>query len=161
MPKPRNDSPREGDKAPSFEIPDETGATRKSSEFRGKKLVLYFYPKDDTSGCTREATDFSARREDFRKAGAVVVGVSRDSVEKHRKFKEKYDLGVTLLSDEDGTLCASFGVWVEKSMYGRKYMGIERSTFLIDGEGVVRDAWRKVTVPGHIDAVLAAVENLD
>ena len=122
--------------------------------------MLYFYPKDDTPGCTKEAIAFTANAAKFDKAGAVIVGVSKDSVAKHEKFKKKHDLSVTLGADEDGEVCEAYGVWVEKSMYGRKYMGIERSTFVIDGKGVIREAWRKVKVPGHAEDVLKAVEAL-
>ena len=120
----------------------------------GAPLVLYFYPKDDTSGCTREAQDYTALAGDFASAGAIVVGVSRDEMKKHDKFIAKYDLKVPLASDSDGAVSNAFGTWVEKSMYGRKYMGMERSTFLIDGGGRVVKAWRKVKVPGHAEAVL-------
>jgi peroxiredoxin Q/BCP len=119
--------------------------------------VLYFYPKDDTSGCTREAQDFTALASDFEKAGALVVGVSRDPMKKHEKFIGKYDLKVPLASDEDGRISDAFGTWVQKSMYGRKYMGMERSTFLIAPDGKVVRSWRKVKVPGHAQEVLAAV----
>ena len=123
----------------------------------GAPLVLYFYPKDDTSGCTREAQDFTALAGDFASAGAIVVGVSRDEMKKHDKFIAKYELKVPLASDADGAISDAFGTWVEKSMYGRKYMGMERSTFLIDAGGRVVKAWRKVKVPGHAEAVLQAV----
>jgi len=123
----------------------------------GSLLVLYFYPKDDTSGCTREAQDFTALANEFRDAGVQIVGVSRDPMKKHDKFIAKYDLAVPLASDEDGQASEAFGTWIEKSMYGRKYMGMERSTFLISGDGRVLKEWRKVKVPGHADAVLAAV----
>ena len=125
----------------------------------GGNLVLYFYPKDDTSGCTREAQDFTALAMDFAAAGARVVGASRDPMKKHDKFIAKYDLAVALASDEDGRLGEAFGTWVEKSMYGRKYMGMERATFFIGGNGRVLKAWRKVKVPGHAEAVLAAVRS--
>jgi peroxiredoxin Q/BCP len=123
----------------------------------GSLLVLYFYPKDDTSGCTREAQDFTALANEFRDAGVQIVGVSRDPMKKHDKFIAKYDLAVPLASDEDGQVSEAFGTWIEKSMYGRKYMGMERSTFLISGDGRVLREWRKVKVPGHAEAVLAAV----
>jgi len=126
----------------------------------GAPLILYFYPKDDTSGCTREAQDFTALAQDFAAAGALVVGVSRDPMAKHEKFITKYDLAVLLASDEDGTVSEAFGTWVQKSMYGRKYMGMERSTFLIDRAGRVARAWRKVKVPGHAEAALAAIRSL-
>ena len=125
----------------------------------GGNLVLYFYPKDDTSGCTREAQDFSALASQFAAAGARVVGVSRDPMNKHDKIIAKYELAVSLASDEDGRVSDAFGTWVEKSMYGRKYMGMERATFLIGGDGRVRKAWRKVKVSGHAEAVLAAVRS--
>ena len=123
----------------------------------GAPLVLYFYPKDDTSGCTKEAQDYTALAGDFASAGAIVVGVSRDDMKKHDKFIAKYELKVPLASDADGAISDAFGTWVEKSMYGRKYMGMERSTFLIDAGGRVVKAWRKVKVPGHAEAVLQAV----
>jgi peroxiredoxin Q/BCP len=126
----------------------------------GAPLVLYFYPKDDTSGCTREAQDFTARADDFAAAGVQVVGVSRDEMKKHDKFIAKYDLKVPLASDADGTISDAFGTWVQKSMYGRKYMGMERSTFLIDAGGRVVKEWRMIKVPGHADEVLAAARAL-
>jgi peroxiredoxin Q/BCP len=126
----------------------------------GAPLVLYFYPKDDTSGCTAEARDFTALADDFAAAGAIVVGVSRDEMKKHDKFIAKYELRVPLASDQDGAISDAFGTWVEKSMYGRKYMGIERSTFLIGADGTVLREWRKIKVPGHAEAVLGAVRGL-
>ena len=126
----------------------------------GAPLVLYFYPKDDTSGCTREAQDFTALAGDFAAAGAMVVGVSRDEMKKHDKFIAKYELKVPLASDADGAISDAFGTWVQKSMYGRKYMGMERSTFLIDADGTVVKAWRKIKVPGHAEDTLAAVRAL-
>ncbi len=149
-----------GDKAPDFTAPTDGGGKVTLSKLRGRKVVLYFYPKDDTSGCTAEACGF---RDDFPKFGkldATVIGVSRDSVASHDKFKKKHELPFILASDEKGEVCERYGVWVEKSMYGRKYMGIERATFLVDGKGVVRGVWRKVKVPGHVEAVLAAVKAL-
>ncbi len=148
-----------GDKAPAFKLPTEDGEVS-LSDFKGRKLVLYFYPKDDTSGCTKEAIGFSERLEDFRAAGAEVLGVSKDTPQKHAKFREKHELTVPLASDEEGAMIESYGSWVEKSMYGRTYMGIDRSTFVIDEEGVVREVWRKVRVPGHVEKVLAAVKAL-
>jgi thioredoxin-dependent peroxiredoxin len=139
-----------------FTTPDGTPA--KASDYRGKTLILYFYPKDDTSGCTKEAQEFSALSADFAKAGAIVVGISKDSEKSHAKFIAKYDLKVALGSDESGDVCEAFGVWVEKSMYGKKYMGIERSTFLIDPQGKVTQVWRKVKVPGHAAEVLPAAQ---
>ena len=129
-------------------------------DFAGKALVLYFYPKDDTSGCTAEAKDFAALLADFAKAGALVAGVSPDPVKKHDKFRDKYELNFPLLSDESKSMLEAYGVWVEKSMYGRKYMGVERTTFLIDGKGRIAKIWRKVKVPGHAQEVLAAVKAL-
>ena len=149
--------PGEGDKAPEFELETADGPVR-LADFAGKTLVLYFYPKDDTSGCTREAQDFTALADQFAKAGAAVVGVSKDSVAKHQKFAAKYGLGVALASDPEGAVIERYGSWVEKSLYGRKYMGIDRSTFLIQ-DGVVKRVWRKVKVPGHAAEVLAAVKS--
>ncbi len=150
----------EGAKAPAFDLPADGGRRVNLKDFAAKKVVLYFYPKDDTAGCTKEAIDFSAAEKHFAKAGAVVVGVSKDSALKHDRFKAKHKLKVVLGSDEDGTTVEAYGVWGEKTLYGRKYMGIERATFLIDGKGVIRGVWRKVKVPGHVDAVLAAVRAL-
>jgi peroxiredoxin Q/BCP len=149
-----------GDKAPSFTAAFDNAQDIGPDSFKGKKVVLYFYPKDDTPGCTIEAREFRDAIGDFKKAGAVVIGVSRDSVESHDQFKEKYCLPFPLASDEDGSVCAAYGVWVKKSMYGKEYMGIERSTFLIDGQGVIRQIWRKVSVTGHVREVLQAVKNL-
>ena len=148
-----------GAKAPDFEMAGEGGAIR-LSDFAGRALVLYFYPKDDTSGCTKEAQAFSALAADFAASGAAVLGVSKDSVASHAKFIAKYGRAVPLASDPDGATLEAYGAWVEKSMYGRKYMGIERSTFLIDGAGVIRRVWRKVKVPGHAEEVLKAVQAL-
>ena len=149
----------EGDKAPAISIGASDGATVNLSA-PGQPLVLYFYPKDDTSGCTREAQDFTELAGDFAKAGVKVVGVSRDPMKKHEKFIAKYDLAVPLASDEDGRISDACGTWVEKSMYGRKYMGMERSTFLIGRDGRVAKAWRKVKVPGHAADVLKAAKAL-
>lgn len=148
----------EGDRAPALDIETSDGQ-KISLASPGKPLVLYFYPKDDTSGCTREAQDFTALAGDFKTAGATVVGVSRDPMKKHEKFIGKYDLKVPLASDEDGRISDAFGTWVEKSMYGRKYMGMERSTFLIGADGKVQKAWRKVKVPGHAQEALDAVRS--
>ena len=145
-----------GDRAPDLDVTTSEGRTLNLAR-PGKPLVLYFYPKDDTSGCTREAQDFTSLAADFEKAGATVVGVSRDAMKKHAKFIDKYDLKVPLVSDEDGRISDAFGTWVQKSMYGRKYMGMERSTFLIGADGKVLKEWRKVKVPGHAEDVLAAV----
>lgn len=149
-----------GDKAPDFSLPTDQGDTVSLSALKGRKVVLYFYPKDDTPGCTKEAIAFTGLGADFAKAGAAVIGVSKDSITRHAKFREKYDLGITLASDEDGKTIEDYGAWVEKNMYGRKYMGIERSTFLIDEKGTLRQIWRKVKVPGHAEAVLEAVQKL-
>jgi peroxiredoxin Q/BCP len=146
----------EGDKVPDLKTKLSDG-TDLSLSAPGQPLVLYFYPKDDTSGCTKEAQDFTEMAGDFAKAGAKVVGLSRDSMKKHDKFIAKYDLAVPLASDEDGAVSSAFGTWVEKSMYGRKYMGMERATYLIGADGRVLKAWRKVKVPGHAAEVLKAV----
>jgi peroxiredoxin Q/BCP len=145
-----------GDAAPDFTLPSDGGGSVTLSKLRGRKVILYFYPKDDTSGCTKEACGFRDALPDFSKATATVIGVSRDSVASHDKFKKKYELPFTLAADEDGKVCEAYGVWVEKSMYGRKYMGIERTTFLIDEKGVIRGLWPKVKVTGHVEEVLAA-----
>jgi len=149
----------EGDKVPALKTRLSDG-TELDLSSPGGPLVLYFYPKDDTSGCTREAQDFTALAADFARAGARVVGLSRDPMKKHDKFIAKYELKVPLASDEDGAVSDAFGTWVEKSMYGRKYMGMERSTFLIGADGRVRKAWRKVKVPGHAGEVLKAASAL-
>lgn len=149
-----------GQPAPDVVLPRDGGGTVDLRDYRGKAVVLYFYPKDDTSGCTREANEFSARAADFAAAGAIVIGVSKDSVASHDKFRAKHGLDLVLLSDADSDVAERFGVWGEKSMYGRKYMGIDRSTFLIDATGRVAQVWRKVKVPGHVDAVLDAVRAL-
>lgn len=145
----------EGDKAPSITATASDGSSINLAA-PGKPLVLYFYPKDDTSGCTKEAQDFTALAADYAKAGVKVVGVSRDPMKKHEKFIAKYDLSVPLVSDEDGRISEAFGTWVEKSMYGRKYMGMERATYLIGADGKVLKAWRKVKVPKHAEEVLKA-----
>ena len=149
-----------GDKAPAVTLPVSGGGELSLSALKGKPVVVYFYPKDNTTGCTKEAQDFQAAIPKFKKAGAEVIGVSKDTVASHDKFAAKYDLSFPLMSDTEGKACAAFGTWVEKTLYGRKYMGIERATFLIDGKGVVRNVWRKVKVPGHVDEVLAAVKAL-
>jgi peroxiredoxin Q/BCP len=149
-----------GDQAPAFDLPTDGGGRARLVDFKGKAVVLYLYPKDDTSGCTSEAQAFTTLAEDFKKAGAVVIGLSKDSVKSHDKFKAKYGLELILASDESGAAVEALGSWVEKSMYGRKYMGIDRSTFLIDGDGVVSQVWRKVKVPGHADQVLKAARAL-
>jgi peroxiredoxin Q/BCP len=149
-----------GDPIPEFTLPTDGGRTLSLADLKGEKSILYFYPKDNTSGCTKEAQAFRDSLGDFAAAGARIVGISKDSVASHDKFKEKQNLNFTLVSDVDGTLCEAFGVWVEKSMYGKKYMGIERATFLADADGVVRRVWRKVKVPGHAAEVLEAVKAL-
>ncbi|HEY0269839.1 MAG TPA: peroxiredoxin [Sphingomonas sp.] len=149
-----------GDMAPDVTMETPDGGALAVAALRGKPLVLYFYPKDDTSGCTREAREFSAHKAAFDKAGVAVIGVSKNTPAEHNKFAAKHGLTVSLATDADGSACDAFGVWGEKSLYGRKYMGIERATFLIDREGRIAQAWRKVKVPGHADAVLAAAEAL-
>jgi peroxiredoxin Q/BCP len=150
---------KEGDLAPAFDLETDRGRVSLSG-LKGQAVVLYFYPKDDTTACTAEGIAFSQAAADFAAAGAVVVGVSKDTVKKHGKFRAKYDLTVELGADPEGEVVEAYGVWVEKSMYGRSYMGIERATFLIDGEGVIRRVWRKVRVAGHVDEVLAAARGL-
>jgi peroxiredoxin Q/BCP len=147
-----------GDKAPEITLPRDGGTTTSLSDFAGQKVVLYFYPKDDTPGCTTEAIGFTEMANEFAAAGAVVFGVSKDPVKKHDKFITKYELKIALLSDEHGDVCERYGTWREKSMYGKTYMGIERATFLISADGTISHIWRKVKVPGHVDAVLAAVK---
>lgn len=149
-----------GEKAPDFSLPRNGGGTVSLSDFAGKPVVLYFYPKDDTSGCTTEAVDFSGLTEDFAKLGATVIGVSPDSVKSHDKFAAKHNLSVVLAADEEHKALEAYGVWKEKSMYGKTYMGVERSTFLIDKSGKVAEVWRKVKVPGHAEAVLKAAQAL-
>ena len=150
-----------GKKAPNFSLATDGGGTVKLSELAGKPVILYFYPKDNTSGCTKEACDFRDAMAELRKAKATVIGVSKDSVKSHDGFKAKQKLNFPLGADADGKVCEAYGAWTEKSLYGRKYMGIERSTFLIDGKGIVRQIWRKVKVPGHVEQVHAAVKALD
>ena len=149
-----------GDKAPAFTLPTDGGGTVSLSKLKGKTVILYFYPKDDTPGCTKEACGFRDNFPKFKKSDAVVIGVSKDSVKRHDNFKAKYKLPFTLAADEDGKVCEAYGVWVEKALYGRKYMGIERATFLIDAKGVVRQVWHKVKVAGHAEEVLAAAKAL-
>jgi len=146
----------EGDKAPDFTMPTDGGGTVSLADLKGRPVVLYFYPKDDTPGCTKEACAFRDAMPDFSRVNAEIIGVSKDTAAKHDKFKAKYDLTFTLASDEDGSVCEAYGVWVEKNMYGRKYMGIERATFLIGSDGAIRKIWRKVKVAGHAEAVLEA-----
>jgi peroxiredoxin Q/BCP len=149
-----------GDKAPDFTLPTDGGEKLTLKKLKGQPVVVYFYPKDDTPGCTMEAQAFAAAHKKFEKAGAAIVGISKDSVKRHDNFKKKYELPFTLVSDEEGKACDSFGVWVQKKLYGREYMGIERATFLIDAEGKVARVWHKVKVKGHADEVLAAVKEL-
>jgi peroxiredoxin Q/BCP len=151
---------KEGDPVPDVKMEGAEGKTISPADFAGHKLVLYFYPKDDTSGCTAEAQAFTALAGDFEKAGTWLLGVSKDSPKSHAKFTDKYGLKVPLASDGDGSVCEAFGTWIEKSMYGRKYMGIDRATFLVDRDGVVKRVWRKVKVTGHADEVLAAARAL-
>jgi peroxiredoxin Q/BCP len=152
--------PKIGSKIKDFSLPSSGGGTWSSKDAAGRKLVIYFYPKDMTSGCTRESQDFRDLYSAFRKAGVDIVGVSRDSVKSHDKFTEKEKLPFPLLSDEDERLCKQFDVIHEKSLYGRKYLGVERSTFLLDGTGILRREWRKVKVPGHAEEVLEAAKSL-
>ncbi|MBV9930280.1 MAG: peroxiredoxin [Alphaproteobacteria bacterium] len=151
---------KEGDPVPDVKMAGADGKPVSPADFAGQKLVLYFYPKDDTSGCTAEAQQFTALAEEFQNAGTWVVGVSKDSVASHAKFIDKYGLKVALAADPEGAACEAFGTWTEKSMYGRKYMGIERATFLVDRDGVVKRVWRKVKVPGHAEEVLGAARAL-
>lgn len=149
-----------GQAAPQFELPRDGGGILTLSEFAGKPVVLYFYPKDDTPACTQEAIDFSRLKPEFEKAGAVVVGMSPDSTKKHDKFKAKHQIGIDLVADEQLNTLSAYGVWTEKSMYGRKYMGVERTTFLIGKDGKIARIWNKVKVAGHAEEVLAAVRAL-
>jgi peroxiredoxin Q/BCP len=150
----------EGDTAPDFTMPTDGGGSISLSDLKGRPVVLYFYPKDDTPGCTKEACGFRDQLPDFSAVDAEVIGVSKDTVAKHDKFKSKHELNFPLASDEDGSVCEAYGTWVEKSMYGKKYMGIDRATFLIDRDGKIAKIWRKVKVPGHVDDVLKAAKDL-
>ena len=150
----------EGLTVPAFTLPTDTDGDISNTNLLGQKFVLYFYPKDDTPGCTKEAIGFSELMGEFDALGVKIIGVSKDTIVKHEKFRTKHELSVILASDEDGVACEAFGVWVEKNMYGRKYMGIERATFLVDASGSVRNIWRKVRVKGHVDAVLDAAKAL-
>lgn len=152
--------PAIGDKAPAISLPRDGGDTISLSDFAGKNVVVYFYPRDDTSGCTKEALGFTENVDAFANLNTVILGISKDSVAKHEKFIAKHDLKIALLSDENGDVCERYGVWKEKSMYGKTYMGIERATFLIDADGKIAQVWPKVKVPGHVDAVLDAVRAL-
>ncbi|SPJ29441.1 peroxiredoxin [Falsiruegeria mediterranea] len=152
--------PEVSDTAPDFTLPRDGGGTVSLSDLRGDLVVLFFYPRDDTPGCTKESIGFSEQLQAFADAGAQVFGISKDSVAKHDKFVAKHELTTPLLSDEHGTMCEDYGVWKEKSMYGKKFLGIERSTFVVDREGKIAHVWRKVKVPGHVDEVLEAVQAL-
>jgi thioredoxin-dependent peroxiredoxin len=149
-----------GQPAPDFDLPTDGGGRVGLTDFKGKPLVLYFYPKDDTPGCTKEAQGFAEAYPEFRAAGVELLGISKDSAKSHDQFKAKYQLPFTLASDAEGDVIAAYGSWVEKSMYGKKYMGIDRSTFLIDGDGILRRVWRKVSVSGHVAEVLDAARAL-
>ena len=150
----------QGDAAPDFTAPTDSAGTATLSAMKGGAVIVYFYPKDNTPGCTTEAIAFRDLKKDFAEAGARVIGVSKDTVKKHDNFIAKHDLNFTLVSDQSGEICDAFGVWVEKNLYGRKYMGIERSTFLIDKLGVIQDVWRKVRVKDHVEKVLDATKAL-
>ena len=151
----------DGTMAPNFELPDKAGRSVRLSRLKGRSVIVYFYPKDDTSGCTAEAMGFSCLIDAFRKAGAEVIGISPDSPASHSTFSAKYDLSVRLLADETKTAAQAYGVGVKKSLFGREYLGVERSTFLVDAAGRIAKSWRKVKVPGHAEEVLAAVEALN
>ncbi len=150
----------EGDTAPDFTLHRDGGGSISLSDFRGKPVVLYFYPKDDTSGCTMQAIGFSESAGDFKAAGAEIIGISPDSVKSHDKFRDKHELSIILGSDEEKSAINGYGVWAEKKMYGKAYMGVDRSTFLIDADGKLARIWRSVKVPGHVEEVLAAVKAL-
>lgn len=150
----------EGEMAPDFKVTLDDGTTLQLKALRGQPVVVYFYPKDDTSGCTREAIDFTQAQDKFKTLSTTIIGISPDSVEKHQKFKTKHRLGIALGADESRSVIEKYGVWVQKSMYGRSYMGVERSTFLIDAKGRIAKIWRKVQVPDHAAEVLKAVEDL-
>ena len=150
-----------GDKAPGFSLATDSGGKVSLSSLKGQPFVLYFYPKDDTTGCTNEALAFSENLKKFERLGVNVVGISKDSVASHDRFKTKYKLKLTLASDPEVEAAQAYGVWGEKTLYGRKYMGVERATFLVDAKGRIREIWRKVRVPGHVEAVLAAAKSLE
>ncbi|MEP3525764.1 MAG: thioredoxin-dependent thiol peroxidase [Hyphomicrobiales bacterium] len=160
MTKADNFNINEGDNAPDFTLPGDSGQTVTLSALKGQKIVLFFYPKDNTPGCTKEAIGFSENLDAFKATGTKIIGMSPDSATKHDKFKAKHDLTVTLAADEEKTTLEAYGVWVEKSMYGKKYMGVERSTFLINENGKIAKIWRKVKVSGHVDAVLETLKAL-
>lgn len=149
-----------GDRSPSFRLATDAGEQLSTASLKGKPFVLYFYPKDDTSGCTKEAIAFSEAKRKFDTRGVIVIGVSKDSIASHQKFRLKHKLKITLASDPEIETAKAYGVWVEKSLYGRRYMGMDRATFLVDGKGIIRQIWRKVKVPGHVEAVLAAASTL-
>lgn len=149
-----------GQKAPDFNLPDETGNHVTLGDFSNKNIILFFYPKDNTPGCTKEAIGFSALKDQFAALDTIILGASKDSVKKHQNFIKKHDLTVKLIVDEDDTLCDEYGVWVQKKLYGREYMGIERATFLIGKDGLIKQIWRKVKVNGHVEAVLETVKQL-
>ena len=156
----KGDGLGQGDRAPAFRIATDGGETVSSAGLKGSPYVVYFYPKDDTSGCTKEAIAFSAALPKFRKLGLDVLGVSRDSVESHAKFRKKHKLKLALGSDPETKMAKDWGVWIKKSLYGREYMGVERATFLVNAKGVIAQAWHKVKVPGHVEAVLEAAKSL-
>jgi peroxiredoxin Q/BCP len=149
-----------GDRAPAFRLETDDGGEVSSARLKGKPFVLYFYPKDDTSGCTKEAIAFSEEKKKFESLGATIIGVSKDNISSHRKFREKHRLGIVLASDPELKAAEAFGTWVEKSMYGRRYMGMDRATFLVDEKNVIRAVWRKVKVPGHAEVVLEALRGI-
>jgi thioredoxin-dependent peroxiredoxin len=149
-----------GDRAPAFKLMTDDRGEISTTSLKGEPFVLYFYPKDDTSGCTKEAIGFSEAKKKFDAAGVPVIGVSKDDLNSHKKFRTKHKLKISLGSDPELATANAYGVWIEKSMYGRKYMGMDRATFLVDAKGVIREIWRKVKVPGHMEAVLAAVREL-
>lgn len=146
-----------GESAPDFTLPTDEGKEVSLSALKGKKIIVYFYPKDATPGCTQEACSFRDNNPKFEEKNTIIIGISRDSIKSHKNFKEKQGLNFILASDEEGKVCEKYGVWVEKSMYGRKYLGIERATFLIDEAGIITEIWRNVKVPGHVEAVLESV----
>jgi peroxiredoxin Q/BCP len=158
--KTKSSPPSQGDKAPGIRLADQDGKTTSLSSFKGKWIVLYFYPKDNTTGCTMEAAFFSDNVKEFKKLNAVILGVSPDTVKSHNNFIKKQNLEITLLSDEDRIVIEKYGCWKQKKMYGREYFGVERSTFLIDPKGVIRQAWRKVSITGHVEKVKAELEKL-
>ena len=149
---------KSGDMVPNFTLKSDQNETINISDFKGKNIVIYFYPKDDTPGCTIEAKDFSCSLDKFSELNTVIIGISRDSTEKHQKFKDKHDLKHILLADIDGEVCAKFNTWVEKSMYGKKYMGIARQTFLVDTNGIITKIWPNVKIPGHVEDVIKSIK---